>query len=153
MIKQCLFTAIALTVAFPVSANKWTAETADGVHMTSVVSDSNEITVLCDAGINAPITSINFVVDDVVPMPLSKIALFFDKEHPIYITTDVEGGIGSATQADAITFTQVIDQLKSANKLKVRLFQGSEYTFRLSGSTKAIGNCTPDFNRFTLALN
>jgi hypothetical protein len=153
MIKQFLTTAIAMTIAFPVAANTWTAETADGVHMASVVSDANEISVLCDAGINAPITSINFVVDDVVPMPLSKIALFFDKDQPIYITTDVEGGIGSATQADAIMFTQVIDQLKSANKLKVRLFQGSEHTFRLSGSTKAIGNCTPDFNRFTLALN
>jgi hypothetical protein len=153
MIKQILTTALALSATFPLYANTWTAETADGVHMASVINDANEISVLCDAGINAPITSINFVVDDVVPMPLSKIALFFDKDLPIYITTDVEGGIGSATQADAITFTQVIDLMKSANKLKVRLFQGSEHTFRLSGSTKAIGNCTPDFNRFTLALN
>jgi hypothetical protein len=142
-----------MTVAFPVSANRWTAETVDGVHMASVVNDANEISVLCDAGINAPITSINFVVNDIVPMPLSKIALFFDKDQPIYVTTDIEGGIGSNTQTDATTFTQVIGLMKKANKLKVRLFDGSQHTFRLSGSTKAIGNCTPDFNRFTLASN
>ena len=153
MIKQVFATAIAMTAAFPVTANKWTAETTDGVHMASVISEENEILVLCDAGINAPITSINFVVNGIDPMPLSNIALFFDKDQPLYVVTDIEGGIGSNTQTDATTFTQVIDLLKSANKLKVRLFDGSQHTFRLSGSTKAIGNCTPDFNRFTLASN
>ncbi len=153
MIKNILTTAFTICFAFPAGANTWTSETTDGVHMASVISDENEISVFCDAGINAPITSINFVVDGVTPVPLSNIALFFDKDLPIYIATDVEGGIGSTTQQDAIEFTNIIGLMKSANKLKVRLFNGSQHTFRLSGSTKAIGNCTPDFQRFTLALN
>lgn len=151
--KRILTTAIALMIAFPVSANTWVGETADGVRMASVASDENEIMVLCDAGINAPITSINFVVNGVSPMPQSNIALFFDKDQPMYVTTDNEGGIGSATQKDAENFTNVIKLMKSSNKLKVRLFDGSTHTFRLSGSTKAIGTCTPDYKNLELALN
>lgn len=151
--KLVLSTLTALAVAFPVSANTWVGETADGVHMASVASSESEIMILCDAGINAPITSINFVVDGVAPMPLSNIALFFDKDQPIYVTTDVEGGIGSATSQDAHNFENVLTLMKSSNKLKVRLFDGSTHTFRLSGSTKAIGTCTPDFQRFDLASN
>lgn len=67
--------------------------------MASVISDENEISAFCDAGINAPITSINFVVDNVTPIPLGNIVLYFDKDQPIYVITNAEGGIGSTTQS------------------------------------------------------
>jgi hypothetical protein len=153
MTKRLLLSTIAFLTALPVSANTWSGETVGGVRSASVISEENEIMVLCDAGINAPITSINFVVNGVTPLPQSNIVLFFDKDAPLYVTTDVEGGIGSATLPDAEKFTQVIDLMKSSNRLKVRLFDGSSHTFRLTGSTKAIGNCTADFHRYELALN
>lgn len=153
MITRILATTAALLAASPITANSWTGETIDGVRMAAVNSDDNEIMVMCDAGINAPITSISFTVNDVTPIPLSNIALYFDNEQPLFIATDFEGGIGSTTQSDATTFTKVIGLMKSSNRLKVRLFDGSEYKFRLSGAAKAIGKCTPDFNRFALAAN
>lgn len=153
MTKRFLLSTLAFLTAFPAGANTWTGETIDGVHSATVINEENEILVLCDAGINAPITSINFVVDGVQPMPLSNIVLFFDKDEPMYVTTDAEGGIASATRHEAQNFTKVIGLMKSSNRLKVRLFDGSSHTFRLTGSTKAIGNCTADFNRFEMALN
>lgn len=153
MITRIIATTAAIFSASPITANTWTGETADGVHMAAVNSDGNEIMVMCDAGINAPITSISFLIDGVSPVAGSNIALYFDKDKPLFIATDDEGGIGSATQVDATAFTKVIGKMKSSNRLKVRLFNGAEHKFRLTGSTKAIGNCTADFNRFTLASN
>jgi hypothetical protein len=153
MITRILATTAALLIASPIAANSWTGETADGVHMAAVQSDGNEIMVMCDAGISAPITSISFLINGVAPAAGSNIQLYFDKDKPLYIAADDEGAIGSATQTDATTFTKVIGLIKSSNRLKVRLFNGAEHKFRLTGSTKAIGNCTADFNRFTLASN
>ncbi|MEM7242426.1 MAG: hypothetical protein AAF429_09590 [Pseudomonadota bacterium] len=143
------------TLALGTTASAWVGETDNGIHYaTNVVDEMNEISVICDAGFNAPITSINFVVDGVVPEPDTLVFLQFDQDKPLFIQTDVEGAIASATAKQAREFNQVVAGLKEAAKVKIRLFDGSSQVFSLRGSTEAIGaDCRADYDRYQLALN
>ena len=151
--KQLLLsTTIALASAS--AAFSWSGETNNGIHFATMIMDEmNEISLICDAGFNAPITSINFVIDGVVPEPNSIVFLQFDQKSPIYVKTDVEGAIGSNSASEAKFFNQVVAGLKGATNVKVRLYEGSSQVFSLRGSTDAIGDCSADFDRFQLALN
>ena len=148
-----LSTSIALTAAG--GAFSWTAETNNGIHFaTNKIDEYNEISVICDAGFNAPITSINFVVDGIVPAPESLVFLQFDQDKPIFVSTDVEGAIASETAGQARDFNQVVSGLRDAAQVRIRLYDGSSQIFSLRGSTEAIGSdCRADYDRFQLALN
>ena len=142
-------------VALGTTAQAWVGETNNGIHFaTTVVDEMNEISVICDAGFNAPITSINFVIDGIVPEPDTLVYLQFDQDQPIFVQTDVEGAIASETAKQARDFNQVVAGLKGAAQVKIRLFDGSSQIFSLSGSTDAIGtDCRADYDRYQLALN
>lgn len=148
-----LLAVAATMVAFPVNANIWNSSSADGILMATVTTETDEIAVLCDVGINAPITSINFVVQDNAPAPFTNVALFFDKDAPIYIGTDSEGAIGSITPKEAADFNKILDLIKVKSNLKVRLFNGATQTFKLSGSSDALGECRADFSNVEIAQN
>lgn len=150
LVAGCLFT----LVPFAVEAGNWKGNTADGIREAKVENDAdNLIFVLCDVGVNAPITSVNFVVEGVSPLPDSNVRMEFDKDEPIFVKVDAEGGIGSLNAQDADMFDDVLAKLKAKSRVKVRLFDGSESTFRLSGSSKAIGQCPSDYSRYQIASN
>lgn len=135
-------------------AKNWTSQTSDGIKEARVaLSDVDEILVLCDVGVNAPITSINFLINGTSPIPNSNIRMVFDRDQPMFIPVDAEGGIGSLNATDADLFEKIVALLKSKSKVKVRLFDGSEEVFRLSGSSKAIGTCATDYSRYQIASN
>ncbi len=144
----------ALCVAMPCAAGTWSHQTLDGVRTATITNgDTNEIYVMCDAGINAPITSINFIIDGVSPDPNSSLMLDFGDTDPIYAKTDTEGGLGTISAADASQFRKIVKLMKTKSKVTVRIFTGATETFALRGSSKAIGtDCNPDFDRFQLAL-
>ncbi|WP_284376124.1 hypothetical protein [Amylibacter marinus] len=143
----------ALIIGTAAQANIWQSETQDGVLAATVQSEKGEISVFCDVGINAPITSINFLIQDSAPAPLSNVALFFDKEPPIFVQTDIEGALGSTSETEAQNFSMLLERMRGANALKVRLFNGISEKFTLKGSTSAISNCTPDYQRLSMGLN
>ena len=148
---------IQLSAALTISAtavNAWVGQTENGIHFASTNPDvGTEISVICDAGFNAPITSISVVIDDQVPAPNSVVYMQFDNDHPLYVITDVEGAIASNTGREARIFNQVVAGLKSSANVKMRLFDGSEQVFDLAGSTEAIGDCKADFDKYQLASN
>ena len=143
-----------LTIAATTSAFAWVGDTENGIHLARTTPDAgNEISVICDAGFNAPITSIYVMVEDQVPAPSSILFVQFDDEPPLYVKTDIEGAIASQTGVQARMFNQVVAGLKTSAKARLRLFDGSENTFDLSGSTDAIGTCIADFDKVQLAMN
>lgn len=151
--KKYFYTAIFAVLTTTAHAETWIGQTQDGIRTASVTNKSSEISVFCDVGVNAPITSVNFMIDGVVPLPESTVRLEFDKDEPIYLLTDEEGGLGSLNQEDAQNFENVLALLKQKSRVKVRIFDGSETSFRLTGSSKAIGTCESDFSRYQLASN
>lgn len=151
--KKYFYTAILAVLSTSAQADTWSGQTQDGIRTATVSNKASEISVFCDVGVNAPITSVNFVVEGVTPLPESTVRLEFDKDEPIYLLTDVEGGLGSLNQEDAQNFENVLALLKQKSRVKVRIFDGSEASFRLTGSSKAIGACESDFSRYQLASN
>lgn len=145
---------LSMAFAVPMHAETWNGINSDGIRQAMVGgSDHTQILVLCDIGVNAPITSVNFTINGTVPLPNSQVRMEFDNEDAIYVSTDVEGGIGSLTATDAEQFDRVVHLLKSKTSVKVRLFDGSERKFNLRGSTQAIGVCPSDYSRYQLAAN
>jgi hypothetical protein len=143
---------LALLLPTSAFANGWSSQIQDGIKFASIqVGTTNAIEVSCDVGINAPITAINFVLNDTVPMANSSVRLTFDKQNPMFLTMDSEGGIGSSTSEGAEDFNTVLAKLKASSTVSVRIFDGSEAKFALRGSSKAIGACEPDFARYQLA--
>ena len=136
------------------AAGAWEAQTENGIHFARTnIGPNNEISVICDAGFNAPITSIYVVVEDIAPAPNSVLFVQFDNQSPLYIKTDLEGAIASETGQEARMFNQVVAGLKNSSQVKLRLFDGSEQVFDLKGSSDAIGDCKADFDKYQLALN
>ena len=143
---------LALLLPTAAFANGWSSEIQDGIKFASVQNGAqNAIEVSCDVGINAPITAINFILNDTQPMANSPVRLTFDKKDPMFMTMDSEGGIGSTTSKGAQDFSTVLAKLKASSTVTVRIFDGSEAKFQLRGSSKAIGQCDPDFSRYQLA--
>jgi len=150
---RVMSTILALCLSTTASADTWQADIAGGIHTAKISKGGlNEVNIMCDAGINAPITSINFMINGVVPDPMSTVTLEFDKSEPIYAFTDEEGGLGSFSATDAELFSKVIELIKAKRNLTVRIFTGDTHTFALRGSSKAIGTvCETDYARLTLA--
>ncbi|PIB24812.1 hypothetical protein BFP76_06485 [Amylibacter kogurei] len=132
---------VATLVASPVFAGSWNGSTTDGIRLASVTTKSaDELAVMCDVGINAPISAVTMTINGTSPMPNSTVMLQFDKDAPIYATTDDEGGIGTFTHEDVAQFNRIITLMKSKSKVKARLFNGETATFALRGSSAAIGD-------------
>lgn len=139
----------ALCVPFAASAASWTSEIQDGLKIASVKNgETSLIEVTCDVGINAPVTAITFVLGDRLPIANSTVRLTFDDEKPIFVNVDNEGGIGSLTPEAAQDFENILAKMKAKSSVKVRIFDGSEDKFALRGSSKALGECEPDFARY-----
>ncbi|GHA41112.1 hypothetical protein GCM10008927_01750 [Amylibacter ulvae] len=139
MIKAAVI--VATLVASPVFAGSWNGSTTDGIRLASVTTKSaDEIAVMCDVGINAPISAITFAINGTAPMPNSSVMMQFDKDAPIYATTDIEGGIGTFAHPDVEQFNRIVGLMKSKSRVKVRLFNGATATFALAGSSAAIGD-------------
>lgn len=151
--KKTIIIIITTLIAWPSFSASWVGFTENGIHHASIGSEqNNQILLLCDAGINAPITSINFTIQNTVPMPGTQVMLKFSKAKPIYVMVDSEGGIGSNTRKESKQFIQIIEMLKSKNDVQIRLYNGETESFALNGATKAIGkDCITDYNRFQIA--
>lgn len=152
---KSIFTGVAVAMlAIPASANSWIGQLDNGIRLAKVAPNENtEILVMCDAGINAPITSVNFMIDGAVPEPKTVVRLQFNNAEPMFVMLDAEGGIGSATASDAEKFREVVGLLKEKKNVRVRLYNGIQHKFALTGSTKAIGDCQADYDRTQLAFN
>lgn len=141
-------------IAFPSVAAEWKGEIFDGVLEAKVEQSSNtHIILYCDVGINAPITAINVSIAGTTPSPNSTIRFAFDNDTPIFATADSEGGIASLEQTQEEIFSMLLNKLREKSQVSVRIYDGSEETFALMGSSDAIGDCTADYWRYQVANN
>lgn len=90
-------------------------------------------------------SSVSFTLNGKEPSGNS-VFLTFDNENPesVWISN---GEITSDCRACAANYDYVVNKLRSHSSVHVMFTNGDAARFTLKGSSRAIGQCTPDFYR------
>lgn len=137
-----------LVIALPshAAAETWKSGFGQGVVEATVEKGpGNYIRVSCEAGFGKPVTGIDFHLAGQSPRPNSNVTLIFDNEDPVEVQIDQFGQIGSNCRACESWFTLVLNGIRKHRSVYVRFENGLGTRFSLTGASKAIGTCEPDF--------
>lgn len=128
------------------SDDYWMSGWGQGIHEAIITKGpGNRIYVTCGEGAGPGHTGIDFMLSNQPPTG-SSILLTFDNNDPESYSI-WSGRIPSDCRACASVYEAVLEKLRRHRSVHVRFENGDATRFTLTGSSKAISECMPDFWR------